>query len=380
MKIKSVKAAPLNQPFEVAAHGVTPPVGAPWTDLAGIPTNAAPDWPDAICVVKDELGLWGFGATTFAGPVVPIINEHLSHIVVGQNIQSPDDLTALWDRLDRSCGAHYGTAGVASYAISAVDLALWDLFGKVSGQPVWALLGGDQRAIPTYATGTAAEDYLQLGHRAVKLPCALDPTGGVDHKATVAAVARARERLGSDVPLMLDAWDLLDADAAIELGSSVAEFDLTWFEDSVFPEDWDGYRRLRAALPDVRLAAGERWYTHRPFAAMAEGGAVDVMQPDPLWVGGVTPVLRIAETARAHGVDLALHCGGNDPFGQHLSTALPEVNLAEVYYGGGPEGALSWYRSLAGAQPAVNGTITASEDPGFGFRFDLNAVERATSR
>ena len=102
------------------------------------------------------------------------------------------------------------------------------------------------------------------------------------------------------------------------------------------------------------------------------------MQPNPLWVGGVTPVLRIASVAEAHGIELALHCGGNDPFGQHLSTALPQVEIAEVYYGGQPKGAFSSFRAFAGVSAAADGTITASGRPGFGFEFDLDALERAT--
>ena len=378
MKITSVKAVALRSPQELAPSGAAPPSKVPWTGLAGIPANVAPTWPDVVCVVTDGAGRWGFGASAFAGPTASIINDHLAHLVVGQVITSFEDLTRLWDRMDQACGTHYGSAGLASFAMSAVDLALWDLFGKMRREPVWSLLGGESRAIRTYATGSAVEAYIDLGHRSVKLPCSLNPKGHVDDEATVAAVAHGRDVLGPAADLMLDGWDLSDVDAAIELASAVAEYRLRWFEDSVFPEDWDGYRRLRAALPDLPLAAGERWYTHRPFEMMAAAGAVDVMQPDPLWVGGVTPVLRIASVADAHGIELALHCGGNDPFGQHLSTALPQVEIAEVYYGGQPTGAFSSFRAFAGVSAAVDGTVTASGRPGFGFEFDLDALERAT--
>jgi len=96
-------------------------------------------------------------------------------------------------------------------------------------------------------------------------------------------------------------------------------------------------------------------------------------------VGGVTPVMRIAEIARAHELELALHCGGNDPFGQHLSTAIADVALAEVYYGADTTGVVSSYRAFAGVAAASDGYVEASDAPGFGFEFDLAAIERSVS-
>lgn len=379
MKIESVRAATVRAPAALAPVGVEPPAIAPWSALEGIPANQAPSWCDVVCVVTADDGTWGFGSTSFAGPVVPIINEHLATLLAGSVVESVDDLTALWDRMDRACGAHYGSSGLASYATSAVDLALWDCFGKIEGQPVWRLLGGEHRRIATYATGSAVAEYLDLGHNAVKLPCSLGVEGSADLAATLRAVAQAREVLGDGRDLMLDGWDIGDVDVAIKLGREADAYNLRWFEDAIFPEDWPGYGRLRAGLAKTTLAAGERWYGHRPFLAMAEAGTVDVLQPDPLWVGGVTPVMRIAEIARTHNLELALHCGGNDPFVQHLSTAIPSVELAEVYYGADPTGLVSSYRAFAGVASSVDGYVEASDAPGFGFEFDLGAIERSTS-
>ena len=378
MRIASVHAAPLQSPSALAAAGMQIPQSAPWTALEGVPGHTAPTWADVACMVTLDDGTWGFGATAFAGPVVPIINDHLAPLVVGAEVETIEGLTRLWDRIDRAAGAHYGTTGVASYALSAVDLALWDCFGKHVGRPVWELLGGERRAIPTYATGSSVEPLVDMGHRAVKLPCRLDGSGAVDHHATVQAVATARAVVGDEADLMLDGWDVNDVAAAIELGRDADAYSLRWFEDAIFPEDWPGYTQLREGLTGVPLAAGERWYTHRPFDAMIHGGVVDVVQPDPLWVGGVTPVLRIAATARAHGVDLVLHCGGNDPFGQHLSTALTDITLAEVYYGTECASLAPTYRAYAGASTPEDGAIWAGEAPGFGFAFTRADLERAT--
>jgi len=329
------------------------------------------------CVVTLDDGTWGFGATAYAGPVVPIINDHLAPFVVGAEVETTEDLERLWDRMDRATGAHYGTTGLASYAVSAVDLALWDCFGKRAGRPVWQLLGGERRAIATYATGSSVERLVDLGHRAVKLPSVLDVAGSFDHHATVEAVAAARSLVGDGFDLMLDGWDVNDVAAAIELGRHLDAYGLRWLEDAIFPEDWTGYARLREGLAGVCLAAGERWYTHRPFAAMAGAGLVDVVQPDPLWVGGVTPVLRIAAIAHAANVELVLHCGGNDPFGQHLSTALSEIELAEIYYGESCETAAPTYRAYAGASIPEDGVVWVGEEPGFGFEFSRSDLDRA---
>lgn len=379
MKIASVRAATVRTPAALAPTGIEPPASAPWATLEGIPANLAPAWSDVVCVVTADDGTWGFGSTSFAGPVVPIINEHLATLLAGTVVGSTADLAALWDRMDKACGAHYGSSGLASYAMSAVDLALWDCFGKVEGQPVWRLLGGEKRRIATYATGSAVAEYLDLGHSAVKLPCSLGAEGSVDIATTLRVVAQARELLGDDGDVMLDGWDIGDVDAAIELGREADAYNLRWFEDAIFPEDWPGYGWLRSGLPETTLAAGERWYSHRPFLAMAEARNVDVLQPDPLWVGGVTPVMRIAEVARSHDLELVLHCGGNDPFGQHLSTAIPGAELVEVYYGAETVGAISSYRAFAGVVGADDGWIEASDAPGFGFEFDLEAIERSTT-
>jgi L-rhamnonate dehydratase len=148
----------------------------------------------------------------------------------------------------------------------------------------------------------------------------------------------------------------------------------------IYPEDWDGYSRVRSALPEERLAAGERWYTDLPFLRAIECGWVDVLQPDALWVGGVTPCRRIADAAAQAGYGLAIHCGANDSFGQHLAVALNGNLWAEMYIGS-PRGSslMNSWRATPGMELPVNGMLRPNDAPGFGIELSMADIERATA-
>jgi len=168
----------------------------------------------------------------------------------------------------------------------------------------------------------------------------------------------------------------MDVDQAVALCHALEPYDLAFVEDYIHPGDWDGYGEVRSRTT-VRLAAGERWYTVRPFEQQASKGTVDVLQPDPLWVGGATPTVRIAEIARRHGVDLAIHCGVNDSFGQHLCFALSENVVGEMYIGAATSLA-GVYRSTPGMALPENGSLVPSEAPGFGIEITMDGIEAAT--
>ena len=148
----------------------------------------------------------------------------------------------------------------------------------------------------------------------------------------------------------------------------------------IYPEDWDGYSQVRSALSEHRLAAGERWYTDLPFLRAIEDDWVDVLEADPLGVGGVTPCRRIAAAASAAGYDLALHCGANDSYGQHLSAALTGNLWAEMYISCARDSSLmNSYRATPGMALPVNGMLQPNDAPGVGIELSLNDIDRATS-
>ena len=310
-----------------------------------------PPWGEAICVVAFDNGEWGVGMTAHAGFVVPIINDYLAPMLVGEQVETVDDIGDLWDLMTTVAAAHIGAVGSASYAISAVDLAVYDALGKSHLVPVYDLLGGPAHAaIQCYATGTSVEKNAAFGFTRFKIPCPWLARGAEGVDATVAAVEAARAAVG-DAELMIDCWAVMDVDQAVDVCNALEPYDLGFVEDFINPEDWDGYGHVRSRT-NVRLAAGERWFTVRPFEQQASRGNVDVLQPDPLWVGGATPTVRIAEVARRHGIDLAIHCGVNDAFGQHLCFALTENVIGEMYIGASTSLAES-YRSTP-EKPANN--------------------------
>ena len=337
-----------------------------------------PPWDDVACVVTAEDGSWGFGMSSHAGPSVPLINDYLGPMIVGFDTS---DVEHAWDVMAKGGGSHLGLSGVLSYAISAVDLALWDLLGKQEGIPVYELMGGPARdALHCYATGSEVGEYVGAGFKAVKLPCPWGSDVEAATKLNVDRFTQARTLVGPDVPIRVDGWPIQTAGDAVALGEALAPHGVDWIEDYVFPEDWAAYAEVRRLLPSVRLASGERWYGVAPFRLAIEHGYVDIVQPDALWVGGATPTRRIAEIARSAGIELALHCAGNDPYGQHLGVALAANTTSEMYYGGPvPEDVMATYRPLPGMAPVVEGTIVPSRAPGFGIELELSDIERATA-
>ncbi len=388
MQIQSVRAKALTKP-EVL--GRTDEVLADWhaeqdhmNPLGADPRyrNQAlrfePPWDEVMCVVTTESGEWGLGMGSLAGVTVPLINDYLGPMLCGESI---DDRERLWEMMTIACGSHFGASGVASYAISAVDLALWDVAGKAVGKPVYELLGTtDPEPIRCYATGRDVEWFVELGFDAFKLPCpwGADTSFALDNLQTL--IANSRELAGPSSEIMLDCWAVQSAEHAILVGEAVRDSNLGWIEDMIYPEDWDGYARVRSALPEQRLAAGERWYTDLPFLQAIERGWVDVLQPDALWVGGVTPCRRIANAAAEGGYDLAIHCGANDSYGQHLSVALTGNLWGEMYIGC-PKGSslMNSWRATPGMQLPTNGRLLPNDAPGFGIELTMVEIERATS-
>ena len=387
MKIKSVKAAALTNPEVLGRsidgladwHNLYDHMNPMGTDqrYGGQASRFQPPWSEIICVVTTNSGVWGLGMGPLAGITAPLINDYLGPMLHGESIE---DRERLWEVMVVACGSHFGASGIASYAISAVDLALWDAAGKIAEKPVYELLGRtDPQPVRCYATGFDLEWFSELGFDAFKLACPWGPNTSVALGQVTDLVGKSREFVGPSADLMLDCWSVQSVEHAIQIGDSVSDFNLGWIEDMIYPEDWNGYSKVRAALPDQGLAAGERWYTDRPFLRAIDDDWVDVLQPDPLWVGGVTPCRRIADAAAAGGYQLAIHCGANDSYGQHLSVALTGNLWAEMYVGC-PSGSslMNSYRATPGMNIPVNGILQPNDAPGFGIELSLADIERAT--
>lgn len=339
-------------------------------------------WTRVACVVTAEDGTWGLGLTIHSGPVVSVINDQFAPLLTGQNCMASEKL---WDMM-RIASAPYHTAGLASYAISAVDNAIWDLKGKILKRPVYELLGGPQKErIACYASNTdlsygtenSIDWFLELGFKAVKLFARYGPQHGIEGiRKTEELVARTREQIGDDVELMLDAWMSLNVEYTVRLVEALRPYRLKWLEDYVLPEDMNSYFRIRERVPDQILATGEHWYTIHPFALAAANGLVDILQPDVQWAGGITALVRICHIAEGHGLTVISHAGMNYPYGQHLSYAMPAIQLGERSEGVSPPGVPLEERVVLPGTPVIkDGYLTPSDAPGFGIEVSLEWLE-----
>ena len=342
-------------------------------------------WKRIACVVTAEDGTWGLGTTINSGPVENIINAHFAPVLTGQNCMATEKL---WDIMRRSASP-YHAAGLPSYAISAVDNALWDLKGKILKRPVYELLGGPQKdkifcyasnTDISYGTKNSIEWFLELGFKAVKLFARYGAESGIEGiRKTEELVAQTREQIGDDVELMLDGWMSFNVEYTVRLAEALKPYRLKWIEDYVLPEDMDSYQKIRQRLPGHVLATGEHWHTIHPFAVAASQGLVDIFQPDVQWVGGVSSLIRICHIAEAHGQTVISHAGMNYPYGQHVSFAMPAIQWGERSEGVSPPGVpLEERVSLPGTPVIKNGYLTPSDAPGFGIEVTKDWLESKT--
>ena len=388
MKIKEIKAMPIKlpattvenpkarQPSWAKTTGYAGPMSR-YPRFAGHVSSWRPGWESVACIVTAEDGTWGLGLSSYSEPVGSIINDHFAPLIVGESCMATEKL---WDMMFRAASI-YSSAGLASYAISAVDLALWDLKGKLLGKPVYELLGGPARdKIFCYATGNDTAWNMELGFEATKLTCLHGPDAGLAGiEKTEELVSETRELIGSSVDLMLDCWMSMDVEHAVRLGERLRPYDLKWLEDCLMPEDFRGFAEMRKRLPWQGLATGEHWYTPLPFSQAAGDRVVDVFQPDIEWVGGVTAVVKICHIAEAAGISVIPHTGGGNAYGQHVGYAMPAVPWAEYLLVSPPGVPLNEApQRTPGAAMPENGYVVPSDAPGFGIELTLDAIEAAS--
>lgn len=345
------------------------------------------EWKRVACIVTAEDGTWGMGLTLYGGPVERVINDHFGPALLGQDCMATEKLYDMMNRM----AAMYGRTGLTSYAISAVDTAIWDLKGKLLERPVYELLGGPQKdRIFCYGSNTnlsygfeeQVEWVMELGFKATKVFLTHGPEEGLDGlRKNEEMVACAREIVGDEVELAVDCWMSLDLEYAVRLVEALRPYRLKWVEEPLLPEDQEGYVKLRQRLPWATLATGEHWYTPHLFTRAASQGLVDILQPDVLWTGGITCALRICHLAEAFGLSVILHAGMNYPYGQHLSYAMPAIPWGERSEGVSPPGVpLEEMVALPGTPVIVDGYLVPSDAPGFGLEVSEEWLERAASR
>jgi len=298
------------------------------------PGGASSGWNAALIEIRTDEGVTGLGES-IAGATAPIaflgMVKQLEALLVGAEV----DRTVLAARLRRAA-VYWGTAGIGAGVLSAIDIALWDIEGKVRGVPVHALLGGVARPrVPLYVSAgfmqppTRLREEMQrwrdAGHRAVKIR-----GFGTPHEV-IQTAAVARDALGSSVDLMLDlAANFLpkafDVEESLFIAAGLKELDVKFLEEPMRSDDVRGYSALVARSP-LTIAGGESVSSVDQFELLLDTDAFHLAQPDPTHCGGITAMLRIAQSNKK-GIRLAPHTWGS---GVALATSLHLVGALQAY-------------------------------------------------
>ena len=266
--------------------------------------------PEAVEIATDK-GIKGIG---FGGPGCSfVIERHLTKLLIDED---PFNVEELWDIMWRST-LYYGRKGLVIHAISAVDLALWDIIGNALGMPIYKLLGGETKSkIPSYCTGNDIEQHIEFGYKRLKLAVPYGPADGREGmKKNTELVKKTRESLGPDGDIMLDCWMALTEEYAIEFATMVEPYRVYWMEECLPPDDYQGFRRIHERIHSTKMAAGEHEYTRSGFRLLLEHNALDIWQPDITWCGGLSELRHIGALAAAYNIPVIPHagwqCGGS---------------------------------------------------------------------
>lgn len=280
-----------------------------------------------VVEVEADNGVCGVGVTIGGEPASFIVEKHLSRFVEGQD---PRNVELMWDQMFRST-LNYGRKGLPLQAISAVDIALWDLLGKLRNEPVYALLGGKTKErLPVYSTTARPDIAKKLGFVGAKVPCPYGPSAGQEgFKKNVEFFRVWRDKVGPDFPLMLDCYMALTVPYTVKLAKALEKYDLKWIEEFLPPDSYDGYRQVRESLrgTTVLQTTGEHEYTRYGFQQLLESRCVDIIQPDITWLGGITEARRVVAMASAYDVMVIPH--GSSVYSYHLQYAFANCPLAE---------------------------------------------------
>jgi L-rhamnonate dehydratase len=319
--------------------------------------------PTAVEITTDK-GIKGIG---FGGEGAGfVIEKHLTKLLIGED---PFNVERLWDIMWRST-LYYGRKGLVIHAISAVDLALWDIIGQALGMPVYKLLGGETKArIPAYCTGNDLEQHVEFGYKKLKLAVPYGPADGREGmKKNVQLVEKTRNLLGPDGEIMLDCWMALAERYTVEFAEMVEPYRVYWMEECLPPDDYAGFGRLNAKIQSTRIVTGEHEYTRYGFQLLLDYGAAAIWQPDMSWCGGLTELRRIGALAAANDIPVIPH-GGWRGGGPHYIMATTNSPWCEMFMPppGGPDEVYRRFEEDYNITRGPDGIyMRPSERPGFG--------------
>ncbi|MEM8947067.1 MAG: mandelate racemase/muconate lactonizing enzyme family protein [Planctomycetota bacterium] len=322
--------------------------------------------------IKTDSGQVGVGYTYTVGTqggsaILAMIRDDLANVLEGAD---PRRVEQLWEKMFWQL--HYvGRGGIASFAMAAVDIALWDIKSKVANEPLWRFLGGHDSRARVYAGGIdlqmsidqlarQTDENLDRGFRAIKMK-----VGREKLSEDVERVAAMRQLLGSDILLMVDANMKWTADEAIKASRAFADYDVYWLEEPTIPDDIEGHRRVKTE-GELPVATGENLRTVYEFEKMISGGGVSFPEPDVSNIGGITPWLKVAKLAEVSNLPVTTH--GVHELHVHLLAAVPNASLLEAH-GFGLE------KYIVSPVVINEGWAIAPDRPGHGVEFDWDRLE-----
>jgi L-alanine-DL-glutamate epimerase-like enolase superfamily enzyme len=323
------------------------------------------------------------GLTGLAGPTTRsqafVIATQLAPLLIDHD---PLATERIWDRLYRA--QVHGRKGLSMMALSVIDCALWDLKGRWAGVPVYRLLGGPVRdTIPAYASALGysldpdrveerAKTLVAEGYRATKWFFRHGPTDGRAGMAANETLARTlREAVGPDVDIMLDCWMSWDVPYALRMADRLAPYEPRWIEEPVMPDKIEQYAEIRRNTR-IPISGGEHEYTRWGLKALMDAGAVDVLQPDVYWAGGISEMLKICALASTYDLPVIPH-GHSVPATVHLIASQPVTTCPLLEY------LVKWNAIhqffLKDPIEPVGGQVGLPESPGLGMALDAAKIE-----
>ena len=328
--------------------------------------------------VETDKAITGLGSCSGNGELIEfIVANVLKPLLIGMD---PTEIDAIWDKAYvRGGHKEFGTRGIGVVALSGVDIALWDILGKVRGVPLYQLLGGKCRdKVPVYATALYPEEpsrvakrargFAEQGFHGVKIKV------GFDLEQDVRIVRAVREELGKDFVIMTDANQGYTLDVALRATDAFAECGAYWLEEPLFVEDIEGHATLREKSK-TPIAVGENLHMCYAFENFIARGAVDFIQPDVARAGGITEIRKITAMATKHKVPVSFHTWGDAvalAASVHLAAALQDCIVMEFDYTYNP------LREELLDEPFTveNGYLIPPEKPGLGIELNEEALER----
>ncbi|MHA6793007.1 mandelate racemase/muconate lactonizing enzyme family protein [Pseudonocardia bannensis] len=369
MKITAVEATPLGSPLDEPLRWGAMVVGT----KGGI----------VVRVTTDE-GLVGIGEAGFSSEyfstVGPIINHQLAPMLIGRD---PRDIGAIWQQMLESTHM-WGRRGIETYAISGVDIALWDLLGKISGQPVYRLLGASKPKVRAYFAPSLKPvdqivDEAKLavgdGFTAMKLRVTADIDGAVE------LVGSVRDAVGTGIDIAVDANMSYDRRGALQLARELEAFGVAWLEEPILSRSLTQYVDDHTWLADrvsIKLSGGESLLTRFEFIDLVTRRTFDILQPDATSVGGISEAKRVADLASTWNLSCVPHiaCSSGTGIalaaGLHMILACENTPLIEVDAYGGP----GWDGMLVNPLVVSDGYLAALDAPGLGVELAAGADER----